>query len=150
MPLWMVPRPMHNDGNYIISLGELCRWLGEQAESLGVEIFPGFPASEVLYNEDGGIKGVATGEMGRGLDGEVKSSYEPGMELHAKVTLFAEGCRGHLGKHLIQHFNLDQEAQTQHYGIGIKELWKIKPENHQPGLVVHGLPAGQPAAGGLS
>ena len=144
MPLWMVPKPMHNDGNYIISLGELCRWLGEQAESLGVEIFPGFPASEVLYHEDGSIKGVATGEMGRGSDGEVKGSYEPGMELHAQITLFAEGCRGHLGKQLIDKFDLDQDAQTQHYGIGIKELWKIDPAKHQPGLVVHG--AGWPLA----
>ena len=144
MPLWMVPKPMHNDGNYIISLGKLCRWLGEQAEQLGVEIFPGFPASEVLYHEDGSIKGVATGEMGRGSDGEVKGSYEPGMELHAKVTLFAEGCRGHLGKTLINRFNLDSDSQTQHYGIGIKELWKIDPDKHQPGLVVHG--AGWPLA----
>jgi electron-transferring-flavoprotein dehydrogenase len=138
MPLWMVPSPMHNDGNYIISLGELCRWLGEQAESLGVEIFPGFPASEVLYHDDGSIKGVATGEMGRGSDGEAKASYEPGMELHARITLFAEGCRGHLGKQLIERFDLDNGAQTQHYGIGIKELWKVDPEKHQPGLVVHG------------
>ena len=138
MPLWIVPSPMHNDGNYIISLGELCRWLGEQAESLGVEIFPGFPASEVLYHDDGSIKGVATGEMGRGSDGEAKASYEPGMELHARITLFAEGCRGHLGKQLIERFDLDNGAQTQHYGIGIKELWKIDPEKHQPGLVVHG------------
>ncbi len=138
MPLWMVPKPMHNDGNYIISLGEVCRWLGEQAEALGVEIFPGFPASEVLYHEDGSIKGIATGEMGRGSDGEAKASYEPGMELHAKVTLFAEGCRGHLGKELISKFNLDKESQTQHYGIGIKELWKIDGDKHEPGLVVHG------------
>ena len=101
MPLWTVPGPMHNDGNYIISLGDLCRWLGEQAEALGVEIFPGFPASEILYNEDGSIKGVATGEMGRGSDGEAKDAFEPGMELHARVTLFAEGCRGHLGKQLL-------------------------------------------------
>ena len=138
MPLWMVPKPMHNHGNYIISLGELCRWLGEQAESLDVQVFPGFPASEVLYHEDGSIKGVATGEMGRGSDGEARASYEPGMELHARVTLFAEGCRGHLGKQLISKFDLDSDTQTQHYGIGIKELWKIDPDKHQPGLVVHG------------
>ena len=144
MPLWMVPGPMHNDGNYIVSLGEVCRWLGEQAEALGVEIFPGFPASEVLYHEDGSIKGVATGEMGRGKSGDAKASYEPGMELHARVTLFAEGCRGHLGKQLIEKFNLDADSATQHYGIGIKELWKIDPEKHQPGLVVHG--AGWPLA----
>ncbi len=138
LPLWMVPAPMHNDGNYIISLGELCRWLAEQAEGLGVEIFPGFPASEILFHEDGGIKGVATGEMGRSATGETKASWEPGMELHAKVTLFAEGCRGHLGKQLIERFDLAANAQTQHYGIGIKELWQISPDKHQPGLVVHG------------
>lgn len=144
MPLWMVPQPMHNYGNYIVSLGDVCRWLGERAESLGVEIFPGFPASEVLYHEDGSIKGVATGEMGRGSDGATKDSYEPGMELHAKVTLFAEGCRGHLGKSLISKFGLDQNSQAQHYGIGIKELWRINPDKHQSGLVVHG--AGWPLA----
>ncbi len=138
LPLWMVPAPMHNDGNYIISLGELCRWLAEQAEGLGVEIFPGFPASQILFHEDGGVKGVATGEMGRSATGETKASYEPGMELHAKVTLFAEGCRGHLGKQLIERFDLAADAQTQHYGIGIKELWQINPDKHQPGLVVHG------------
>ena len=144
LPLWMVPAPMHNDGNYIISLGELCRWLAEQAEGMGVEIFPGFPASEILFHEDGGIKGVATGEMGRSLTGETRSSWEPGMELHARVTLFAEGCRGHLGKQLIERFDLAANAQTQHYGIGIKELWKINSDKHQPGLVVHG--AGWPLA----
>ena len=138
LPLWMVPAPMHNDGNYIISLGELCRWLAERAEGLGVEIFPGFPASQILFHEDGSIKGVATGEMGRNATGEAKASYEPGMELHARVTLFAEGCRGHLGKQLIERFDLAADAQTQHYGIGIKELWQINPDNHQPGLVVHG------------
>lgn len=144
MPLWMVPKPMHNEGNYIISLGDLCRWLGEQATNLGVEIFPGFPAAEVLFHEDGSIKGVATGEMGRGSDGKAKPSYEPGMALQAKVTLFAEGCRGHLGKQLINQFELDKDSQTQHYGIGIKELWEIDPDKHQPGLVVHG--AGWPLA----
>ncbi len=138
MPHWMHPKPMRNDGNYIISLGEVCRWLGEQAEALGVEIFPGFPASEILFHEDGSIKGVATGEMGRGRDGEVKGSYEPGMELHARVTLFAEGCRGHLGKQLIRHFELDAESATQHYAIGVKELWKIDKAKHKPGLVLHG------------
>ena len=138
MPHWMHPKPMRNHGNYIVSLGDVCRWLGEQAEALGVEIFPGFPAAEVLYHEDGSIKGVATADMGRDSSGAEKGSFEPGMELHARVTLFAEGCRGHLGKQLINQFNLDDESQTQHYGIGIKELWKIKPENHQPGLVVHG------------
>lgn len=138
MPHWTVPKPMRNDGNYIVSLGDVCRWLGQQAEALGVEIFPGFPASEVLYHADGSIKGVATGEMGRASDGECKPSYEPGMELHARVTIFAEGCRGHLGKQLIEKFDLDADCQTQHYGIGIKELWQIDPQKHQPGLVVHG------------
>ena len=138
MPHWMHPVPMRNDGNYIVSLGEVCRWLGQQAESLGVEIFPGFPASEVLFNEDGSIKGVATGEMGRGKDGAAKGSYEAGMELHAKVTLFAEGSRGHLGKRLISHFDLNRDSETQHYAIGIKELWKINPDKHKPGLVLHG------------
>ena len=138
MPHFLVPKPMRNEGNYIISLGELCRWLGQQAEALGVEIFPGFPATEVLYHEDGGVKGVATAEMGRGADGERKASFEPGMELHARATLFAEGCRGHLGKRLIGEFALDAGRQTQHYGIGIKELWQIDPAHHSPGLVVHG------------
>lgn len=138
MPHWMHPKPMRNNGNYIISLGDLVKWLGEQAESLGVEVFPGFPASEILFNEDGSIKGVATGEMGRGKDGKARASHEPGMELHAKVTLFAEGCRGSLGKQLIEHFNLDDQSDTQHYAIGIKELWEIEPSRHKPGLVVHG------------
>jgi len=138
IPLWMVPKPMRNKGNYIVSLGEICRWLGEQAEALGVEIFPGFPASKVLFFEDGSIKGVATGDIGRGRDGKEKDCYETGVELHARVTLFAEGCRGHLGKQLIDQFDLDKDSQTQHYGIGIKELWKIDSKKHQPGLVVHG------------
>ena len=138
MPHFMVPKPMRNDGNFIVSLGEVCRWLGQQAESLGVEIFPGFAANEVLYDDAGNIKGVATGEMGRGADGAQKSSYEAGMELHARVTIFAEGCRGQLGKQLIEKFNLDDGKQTQHYGIGIKELWEIDAQKHAPGLVVHG------------
>ncbi|MCY4312747.1 MAG: NAD(P)/FAD-dependent oxidoreductase, partial [Gammaproteobacteria bacterium] len=138
MPNWMIPKPMHNQGNYIISLGELCRWLAEQAGNLGAEVFPGFPASEVLFHEDGSIKGVATGEMGRGADGEIKNNHEPGMELHARITVFAEGCRGHLGKQLIRKFELDKSSQTQHYAIGIKELWKIDEDKHNPGLVIHG------------
>ncbi len=138
MPNWMIPKPMHNQGNYIISLGELCRWLGEQAGNLGAEIFPGFPASEILFHEDGSIKGVATGEMGRGADGQTKSNYEPGMELHAKVTVFAEGCRGHLGKQLIRKFDLDRSSQTQHFAIGIKELWKVDSDKRKPGLAIHG------------
>ncbi|MEM9602972.1 MAG: electron transfer flavoprotein-ubiquinone oxidoreductase [Pseudomonadota bacterium] len=151
-PNWMVPAPMHNHGNYIVSLGNVCRWLGEQAESLGVEIFPGFAAAEVLYNEDGSVKGVATGNMGVNREGEQKDSFEPGMELHAKYTVFCEGCRGHLGKELIAKYNLSEGRTPQHYGIGIKELWEVPADKHKPGLVVHG--AGWPlsengAAGGF-
>ena len=138
IPNALAPRTMHNHGNYIVSLGQVVRWLGEQAEALGVEIYPGFPASEVLFNDRGAVKGVATGEMGRGKDGEPKAAYEPGMELHAKYTVFAEGCRGHLGKQLIKQYALDHDASPQHYGIGLKELWRIDPALHQPGLVVHG------------
>ncbi|WP_444933125.1 electron transfer flavoprotein-ubiquinone oxidoreductase [Microbulbifer sp. JTAC008] len=137
VPNMFVPSTMHNEGNYIISLGNLCRWLAEQAESLGVEIFPGFAAAEILYNEDGSVKGIATGDMGIGMNGEQKDSYMPGMELHAKYTLFAEGCRGHLGKQLIERFKLDEDADPQHYGIGIKEIWKVPADKHQQGLVVH-------------
>ena len=137
VPGLFVPKTMHNEGNYIISLGNLCRWLAEQAEQLGVEIFPGFAASEVLFNDDGSVKGIATGDMGISESGEQKDSYMPGMELHARYTLFSEGCRGHLGKELINRFNLDEGKDPQHYGIGIKELWDVKPENHQQGLVVH-------------
>jgi len=138
VPNWLAPKTMHNHGNYIASLGNVTRWLGEQAEALGVEIFPGFAAAEVLYNDDGSIKGVATGDMGLDQDGKPKDSYEPGMELHAKYTVFAEGCRGHLGKQLISKFKLDEDRSPQHYGIGIKELWDIPAANHEPGLVVHG------------
>ena len=148
LPNAVVPKTMHNDGNYIVSLGNLCRWLAEQAEALGVEIFPGFAASEVLYHEDGSIKGVATGDMGVGIDGEPKDSYMPGMELHAKYTIFSEGCRGHLGKSLIEQFDLAKDADAQHYGVGIKELWDINPELHQPGLVLHG--SGWPMSGNTS
>ncbi len=137
IPNFFAPKTMHNDGNYIVSLGNVCRWLAEQAEALGVEIFPGFAASEVLYNEDGSVKGIATGDMGIGRDGEKKDSYMPGMELHAKYTLFAEGCRGHLGKELIAKYELDKDKDPQHYGIGIKELWKVPAEQHKQGLVVH-------------
>lgn len=150
VPNFFVPKTMHNDGNYIISLGNLCRWLAEQAEALGVEIFPGFAASEVLYNEDGSVKGIATGDMGIGKDGEKKDGYMPGMELHAKYTLFAEGCRGNLGKELISKFNLDEGKEPQHYGIGIKELWKVSDEQHQEGLVVHtaGWPLSESSSAG--
>ncbi|MBX2824238.1 MAG: electron transfer flavoprotein-ubiquinone oxidoreductase [Gammaproteobacteria bacterium] len=138
VPNWLAPRTMHNDGNYIVSLGNVTRWLGEQAESLGVEVFPGFAAAEILYNEDGSVRGVATGDMGLDADGQPKDGYEPGMELIARYTVFAEGCRGSLGKELISRFALDQDRSPQHYGIGLKELWEIDPALHQPGLVVHG------------
>ncbi|WLQ15820.1 electron transfer flavoprotein-ubiquinone oxidoreductase [Hahella aquimaris] len=137
VPNAFVPRNMHNEGNYIISLGNLCRWLAEQAEGLGAEIYPGFPAAEILYHEDGSVKGIVTGDMGVGHNGEHKDSYTPGMELHAKYTLFCEGCRGHLGKQLIEKFKLDEGKDPQHYGLGIKELWDIDPAKHEPGLVVH-------------
>ncbi|MBT8147660.1 MAG: electron transfer flavoprotein-ubiquinone oxidoreductase, partial [Gammaproteobacteria bacterium] len=136
-PGLVVPRTMHNHGNYIISLGNLCRWLAEQAMELGVEVFPGFAAAEVLYNEDGSVKGVATGDMGIDEQGEHKDSYEPGFEFHAKYTVLSEGCRGHLGKELISKFELDKDSDPQHYGIGLKEVWEIPEEKHQQGLVVH-------------
>lgn len=148
MPNMFVPKTMHNDGNYVISLGNLCRWLAEQAEQLGVEVFPGFAASELLLNEDGGVKGVLLGDMGVDANGKEKDSYMPGMELLAKYTLFAEGCRGHLGKQLLKTFELDKNADPQHYGIGIKELWEIEPDKHKPGLVIHG--AGWPLTDGAS
>ncbi|TNE91959.1 MAG: electron transfer flavoprotein-ubiquinone oxidoreductase [Gammaproteobacteria bacterium] len=138
VPSLFAPKTMHNHGNYIISLGNLCRWLAEQAENLGVEVFPGFAAAEVLYAENGSVAGMITGDMGVDVNGEHKDAYMPGMELRGKYTFFAEGCRGHLGKQLIEHFELDREAQQpQHYGIGIKELWRVPPENHHLGLVVH-------------
>lgn len=137
VPGFFAPHTMHNDGNYIISLGNLCRWLGEQAENLGVEIYPGFAAAEVLYSEDGAVKGIATGDMGVSGSGEQKDSYMPGIELHAKYTVFAEGCRGHLGKELIARFGLDRGREPQHYGLGIKEVWEIDPDLHEQGLVVH-------------
>ena len=150
VPGVLVPKTMHNEGNYIISLGNLCRWLGEQAEGLGVEIYPGFAAAEVLFHDDGRVKGIATGDAGISASGEHKDSYTPGMELHAKYTLFAEGCRGHLGKQLIARFGLDNGRGAQHYGIGIKELWEIPAEKHRPGLVIHsaGWPLQQSGAHG--
>ena len=136
-PTWLLPKVQQNHKNYIISLANLCRWLAEQAEALGVEIFPGFPASEVLYNEDGSVKGVVTQDMGLDKNGDKKDSYEPGMELHAKVTVFSEGCRGHLGKNLIKKFDLSNGKNPQQYGIGFKEIWKLDEKNHQEGLVMH-------------
>lgn len=137
VPGLFAPKTMHNNGNYVISLGKLCRWLAEQAETLGVEVFPGFAASEVLYGDNNEVLGIATGDMGIGHNGEQKASYMQGMELRAKYTLFSEGCRGHLGKQLIAKYTLDAGKDPQHYGIGIKELWKVPAEQHQPGLVVH-------------
>jgi electron-transferring-flavoprotein dehydrogenase len=139
IPNLFLPAPVHNDGNYIVSMGNVCRWLAEQAENMGIEVYPGFAAAELLFNDDGSVKGVATGDMGISAEGEQKDSYMPGMELHAKYTLFAEGCRGHLGKELIAHFGLDEGKDPQHYGIGIKEVWQIKPELHEEGKVIHGL-----------
>jgi electron-transferring-flavoprotein dehydrogenase len=131
------PPQMHNDGNYIVSLGNFCRWLGSQAEDLSVEIFPGFAAAEVLYHEDGSVKGVATGDMGIGSDGRPKAGHEPGVELHARQTIFAEGCRGSLTKTLFERFDLRKNADPQTFGLGIKELWEIEPGKHQQGLCVH-------------
>jgi electron-transferring-flavoprotein dehydrogenase len=136
-PDWLVPNCFHNDGNYVISLGLLTKWLGEQAEALGVEIFPGFAAAEVLYDEAGAVKGVATGNMGVGKDGKPNDGFQIGMELHGKYTVFAEGARGHLGKQLIARFQLDAGKDPQGYAIGIKELWEIPPAKAQPGKVVH-------------
>jgi len=137
VPTWMLPACFQNHGNYVVSLANVCRWLGGEAEALGVEIYPGFAAAEVLYNEDGSVKGVATGDLGLDRDGQPTDHYQRGMELHAKYTLFGEGCRGNLGKELEQRFNLREGKDPQVYGIGLKELWEIKPEKHQPGLVVH-------------
>jgi len=136
-PEWLLPPCFKNHGNYIISLGQVVRWLGEQAEALGVEIFPGFAAAHVLYGEQGQVIGVATGDMGVGRDGQPTEHHQPGMALLAKYTIFAEGARGQLGRELIEHFKLDQGRDPQSYGIGIKELWEVDPAKSKPGLVVH-------------
>ena len=136
-PEWLLPPCFKNHGNYIISLGQVARWLGEQAEALEVEIFPGFAAAEVLYNEQGQVRGVATGDMGVGRDGQPTDQYQPGMELHAKYTVFAEGARGQLGRELIARFKLDDGRDPQSYAIGIKELWEIDPAKSEPGKVIH-------------
>ena len=136
-PTWLLPSVQKNHNNYIISLANLCRWLAEQAEKIGVEIFPGFPASEILYNENGSVKGVATLDMGLDKDGNKKDTYEEGMELHAKVTVFAEGCRGHLGKKLIKKYHLDHGKDPQQFGIGFKEIWEVNENQHQEGMVMH-------------
>ncbi|CRM25805.1 MULTISPECIES: electron transfer flavoprotein-ubiquinone oxidoreductase [Pseudomonas] len=138
VPDFFVPKTMHNEGNYIISLGNLCRWLAQQAENLGVEVYPGFAAQEALFDENGVVRGIITGDLGVDREGNPKEGvYTPGMELRGKYTLFAEGCRGHIGKQLIERFNLASDADAQHYGIGLKEIWEIDPAKHQPGLVVH-------------
>ncbi|MCC5827005.1 electron transfer flavoprotein-ubiquinone oxidoreductase [Alkalimonas sp.] len=149
LPGFAVPKTMHNSGNYIVSMGNVCRWLAEQAEQLGVEIFPGFPASELIV-EDGVVKGIITGDMGLDVDGSPKDSFEPGMELRAKYTIFAEGCRGHLGKQLLQQFALDKGCSPQHYAIGFKEIWDVDASKHHPGLVVHsaGWPLDKDTSGG--
>ncbi|TVZ39283.1 electron-transferring-flavoprotein dehydrogenase [Alteromonadaceae bacterium 2753L.S.0a.02] len=144
IPNMFVPKTMHNTGNFVISLGNLCRWLADQAETLGVEIFPGFTAAELAIGDDGAVKGVITGDMGVSADGSHKDSYMAGMVLLGRYTLLAEGCRGHLGKKAIRRFGLDEAKQAQHYGLGLKELWKIPAEKHKPGLVIH--TAGWPLA----
>jgi electron-transferring-flavoprotein dehydrogenase len=139
VPSWLVPSATHNHGNYALSLGNLCRWLAEQAEALGVNLFPGFAGSEILYNDDGSVRGIATGDMGVAADGSHKPTYQPGYELLGKYTIFAEGCRGNLGKQLIRKFQLADESATQHYAIGLKELWDLDPEKHVPGKVIHAM-----------
>jgi electron-transferring-flavoprotein dehydrogenase len=136
-PNWLLPGCFQNHGNYIVSLGNVVRWLAQQAEALGVEIFPGFAAAEVLYDDQGAVVGVATGNMGVGKDGTATGDFQLGMALNAKYTLFAEGARGHLGKQLITNYHLDAGKDPQTYGIGLKELWEIDPAKHQPGLVIH-------------
>ncbi|MFN3232444.1 MAG: electron transfer flavoprotein-ubiquinone oxidoreductase [Alphaproteobacteria bacterium] len=150
VPGFIMPPVLHNKGNYIVSLGNVCRWLGEQAEAAGVEVYPGFAAAEVLYHEDGSVKGVATGDMGIGKDGEKKGMYEPGIELHAKYTFFAEGARGSLTRELTDKFGLRDDSGPQKYGIGIKELWEIEPGKHKPGYVQHtfGWPMDKKTYGG--
>lgn len=149
-PTPLAARVIHNEGNYVVSLGNVCRWLAEQAEALGVEIYPGFSASEVLYDDEQRVIGIATGDMGLDPQGEKKPSFQAGIELRGQYTLFCEGCRGHLGKQLIAKYGLDKHAGTQHYALGIKELWQIDPALHQPGKTIHsfGWPLSENAATG--
>ena len=151
MPHFLMPPFMNNKGTYTLSLGNFCRWLAGQAEELGVEIFPGFPAAEILFNEDGSVKGVATGDMGIARDGSHRPDYQPGMELHARYTFFAEGARGHLTKRLTEIFKLREKSGPQVYGLGIKELWDIPAEKHKPGRVIHtqGWPLSDAWGGGF-
>jgi len=137
VPGFLLPECFRNHGNYVVSLGNVCRWLGQQAEALGVEIYPGFAAAEVLYDDPGGVRGVATGDMGVGRDGRPTDQYQPGIELHGKYVFFAEGCRGHLGRQLMERYRLNANSDPQVYGIGLKELWEIEPKKHQAGLVIH-------------
>ncbi|HEX5803774.1 MAG TPA: NAD(P)/FAD-dependent oxidoreductase, partial [Azospira sp.] len=137
VPNMLLPDCFQNHGNYVVSLGNVCRWLGQQAEALGVEVYAGFAGAEVLFDENGAVKGVATGDMGRLKDGSEGPAFQLGMELHAKYTFFAEGCRGHLGKQLQAKFGLNEGRDAQVYGIGLKELWEIQPGQHQEGLVIH-------------
>ncbi len=137
VPGFLIPRPMHNKGNFIISLGRLCQWLGEKAEALGVNLFPGFAAAEVLYDENGRVRGIATSDLGIGKDGQRKPAFESGYELLGKYTILAEGCRGNLGGDVMEKFSLRENADPQHYGLGLKEIWEIDPSLHQPGLVTH-------------
>ena len=149
-PNWMLPDSFKNHGNYIISLSDVTKWLGTQAENLGVEIFPGFAASEILFDDQNRVKGIATGNLGISKEGEVTDQFQLGMELHAKYTIFAEGARGHLGKQLIAHYQLDASSDPQNYGIGIKELWEVDPSVHEEGLVMHtaGWPLSNDTYGG--
>ena len=151
MPQFAMPPFMHNKGTYTLSLGNFCRWLAGQAEELGVEIFPGFPASEILFHEDGSVKGVATGDMGVARDGSHRPDYQPGIELHARYTFFAEGARGHLTKRLTEIFGLRDESGPQVFGLGVKELWDVPPEKHKPGRVIHtqGWPLSDAWGGGF-
>jgi len=150
VPVFLLPECFRNQGNYVVSLGNVCRWLGQQAEALGVEIYPGFAAVEVLYDDRGGVRGVATGDMGVGRDGRPTAQYQPGIELWGKYVFFAEGCRGHLGKQLLERYRLSANSDPQAYGIGLKELWEIEPERHQAGLVIHsaGWPLSADSYGG--
>jgi electron-transferring-flavoprotein dehydrogenase len=150
LPALLAQRVIDNHGNYVISLGQFCRWLAQQAEALGVEIYPGFAASELLIDEHNVVCGIRTGDMGRDQQGEHKSGFTPGVDIRAKYTLFAEGCRGHLGKQLIRHYQLDRASGVQHYAIGIKEVWEIAPEKFRPGKVVHafGWPLAASGTGG--
>jgi len=137
VPGFLLPECFRNHGNHVVSLGNLCRWLAKQAESLGVEIYPGFAAAEILYDEKGAVKGVATGDMGVGRDGKPTGQHQPGIELHGKYVFFAEGCRGHLGRQLMERYRLNADSDPQVYGIGLKELWEIEPKKHRAGLVIH-------------